>query len=270
MANGPTYLDNILEYHRKRAQDDVRPIEKLRRTAEVMKSTKDFNSALSRPGLLSLIAEVKRRSPSKGDIDIDLDPLELSAEYEQCGASAISVLTDQEFFGGSLDDLEQVSSARNIPVLRKDFTVCERDIYQARISGADAVLLIVSALDKCQLLDYYQIVSGLGMSALIEVHDEHELEVALEVGVKIVGVNQRDLYSFDVDPTLAERLVSLIPINVTKVAESGILLPGQADSLAACGYDSVLIGQALVQSSNRQEFITAVLSSPKRTLGEYS
>lgn len=195
---------------------------------------------------LAVIAEIKRRSPSKGALSLDLDPAELGQAYERGGASCLSVLTDEEFFGGSVIDLQAAWSATALPVLRKDFTISEHDIADARLMGADAVLLIVAALDARELIALHELAVEIGLDVLVEVHDEPELEVALEAGATLIGVNQRDLVTFEVDHERAERVARAIPDDVVKVAESGVRGADDARRLAAVGYDAVLVGETLV------------------------
>jgi indole-3-glycerol phosphate synthase len=205
---------------------------------------------------MAVIAEIKRRSPSKGDLAPDLVPAALAKAYAEGGADCLSVLTDREFFGGSPDDLvEARAAAVDVPVLRKDFTVSEADIYDARAMGADAVLLIVAALIQGELAKFLQLAHDLGMAALVEVHDAPELERALDVGAKLVGVNQRDLRVFEVDRERAERLAEVIPPGVVKVAESGIRDASDVERLAACGYDAVLVGESLVTSPDAAQAV---------------
>jgi indole-3-glycerol phosphate synthase len=200
---------------------------------------------------MAVIAEIKRRSPSKGDLAPDLVPAVLAKAYADGGADCLSVLTDQEFFGGSNDDLAEARvAAVDVPLLRKDFTVSEADVYDARAMGADAVLLIVAALVEGELSKFLQLAHRLEMAALVEVHDEAELQRALDAGAKLVGVNQRDLRTFEVDRARAERLAEAIPPGVVKVAESGIGSAEDVDRLAACGYDAILVGESLLRSSD--------------------
>jgi len=197
---------------------------------------------------MGLIAEVKRRSPSKGELAPDLVPAVLAKAYAEGGADCLSVLTDVEFFGWSADDLTEARAACDLPVLRKDFTVGEADVYDARAMGADAVLLIVAALSQAELSLLRQLANELEMAALVEVHDEEELQRALDAGAKMVGVNQRDLRTFEVDTARAERLAAAMPPGVVKVAESGIRDAADVSRLAASGYDAILVGESLVTS----------------------
>jgi indole-3-glycerol phosphate synthase len=200
--------------------------------------------------LVAVIAEVKRRSPSKGPLFPDLDPAELARAYERGGAACLSVLTDQEFFGGSPDDLRRARDAVDRPVLRKDFTVSLRDVVDARLMGADAVLLIVAALSDSELRDFHQLAVDVGLDVLVEIHDEPELERALEAGATLVGVNQRDLVTFDVDTDRAVRMAPQMPGGVVRVAESGITGAEDAATLAEAGYHAVLVGESLVTSGD--------------------
>lgn len=199
---------------------------------------------------LTVIAEVKRRSPSKGDIAIDLDPGALAEEYARGGAACVSVLTDGPHFGGSSADLAAARGA-GLPILRKDFTVDERDVLDARLMGADAVLLIAAVLSDSELRQFMEVAAEMRLDALVEVHDEAELGRALEIGATLVGVNQRDLRTFTVDMQRAERLGALMPADVVAVAESGITGAADARRAAAAGYSAVLVGEHLVRAADR-------------------
>lgn len=199
---------------------------------------------------MSVIAEIKRRSPSKGDLAPDLDPALLAKAYVTGGAAALSVLTDEEFFGGSVADLAAARAAIDVPVLRKDFTVSDVDVCDARVMGADAVLLIVAALSDEELARFHRLALELGLDALVEVHDGDELDRALAIEPALVGVNQRDLKTFDVDRELAARLAERIPDGVVKVAESGIRDGADVARLRDAGYDAVLVGESLVTSDD--------------------
>ncbi len=253
-----TYLQKILDLHRLNAKNDKRSFELLYEEASRTGPTRGFKKELTRHSEkgIAVIAEIKRRSPSKGDLFANLDPGALAAEYESGGAAAISVLTDKENFGGSDKDLIEASKSVKIPVLRKDFTVDQRDICDARIMGADAVLLIVSALDRYELKDFIELSIELDMDPLVEVHDEKELEQALSVEAKLIGVNQRDLKSFEVDPLKATALMSKIPESVTAVAESGIDGGESARNLMRVGYSALLVGELLVKSNDRMKTLS--------------
>ena len=204
---------------------------------------------------VAVIAEVKRRSPGAGAIDPGLDPLRLSAEYEAGGACAISVLTDAMWFGGSLDDLQAVREAGDVPVLRKDFVIDEVQVTEARAAGADMVLLIVRILEPALLRDLRAMIHDLGMTALVEVHDEWEVDAALEAGAGLVGVNNRDLAVFETDLAVTERLARYVPGDVLLVSESGIRDRDDVARVAAAGADAVLVGEALVRSGSPGELV---------------
>jgi indole-3-glycerol phosphate synthase len=258
-----TYLDRILDVHRAAAAIDNRPLDELVARAAGAPQPRPFRRALLEAASheLAVIAEVKRRSPSKGDLRADLDPAELARRYEQGGAACLSVLTDETFFGGSADDLRAARAACSRPVLRKDFTVSERDVCDARLMGADCVLLIVAALSDIELGRLHRLARDLGMDALVEIHDEAELDRALGVGADLVGVNQRDLVTFEVDTERALRLAELLPGEVVRVAESGIGGPDDAAVLHGAGYHAVLVGESLVRSADPAGAVAALRSA---------
>ena len=245
-----TYLERILERHREVAAADRRALAPLLDAVGDTPPTRGFRGALFDRDSLGVISEIKRRSPSKGDLNTALDPAALAAAYERGGAACLSVLTDEEFFGGSADDLRAARSACALPVLRKDFTVCEHDVVDARLMGADCVLLIVAALDPSQLNDLHALAVEIGLDVLVEINGEHELEHALAAGSTLIGVNQRDLVTFEVDHDRAERMGGIIPGSAVKVAESGVRNGDDARRLYAAGYDAVLVGETLVTSSD--------------------
>lgn len=196
---------------------------------------------------MAVISEVKRRSPSKGDLFRDLNPAELARQYERGGASCVSVLTDTDWFGGSVGDLQTARAAVSLPVLRKDFTVHRHDVLDARTMGADCVLLIAAALDDTELADCHSLATEVGLDVLVEVHDERELERALAVEATLIGVNQRDLVTFEVDTERAVRMAPLMPAGVVRVAESGVRNADDVSVLGNAGYHAVLVGESLVQ-----------------------
>ncbi len=245
-----TYLDRILDRHRAAAAEDTRHVDRFTAAIADLEPARDFRSALSGRKKLGVIAEIKRRSPSKGELNTDLDPIEMARTYERGGASCISVLTDSLHFGGSVSDLQMARMACSLPVLRKDFTVSEMNVVDARLMGADCVLLIVAALDGAELTSFHQLAIEIGMDVLVEVHDEAELERALDLGATLIGVNQRDLVTFEVDHERAVRLAGEIPDTAVGVAESGVRGPQDARALEAAGYDAVLVGETLVTSED--------------------
>lgn len=253
-----TYLDRILDAHRAAADADTRSVEDLRDQASSVGVARGFTAALAAADGLGVISEVKRRSPSKGDLFADLDPAALAADYAAGGATCLSVLTDVEWFGGSVEDLQAARGAVGIPVLRKDFTVSEADVCDARIMGADAVLLIAAALDDAELAAFHQLATEIGLDALVEIHDEPELERALSVGATLIGVNQRDLVTFEVDTDRAVRMAPQMPAGVIRVAESGVRGVPDAARLQEAGYHAVLVGETLVTSGDPQVAVSAL------------
>jgi indole-3-glycerol phosphate synthase len=197
-----------------------------------------------------VVAELKRRSPSAGDIDPGLDAASRAAAYEAGGAAAVSILTESEHFGGSLADLSAARAAVGLPVLRKDFVLHPAQIWQARAHDADAVLLIAAVLDDRRLSELVETATGAGMAALVEVHTAEEAQRAGAIGASLVGVNNRDLATFRVDLSVAERLRAELPDGAVAVAESGVSSPEGAARMAAAGYDAVLVGEALVRAAD--------------------
>jgi len=245
-----TYLDRILERHREVAAAETRRIDDLHQEARALGPTRGFRAALAGGGDLGVIAEIKRRSPSKGDLQVGLDPADLAAMYERGGASCLSVLTDEEFFGGSVGDLRAARRSCSLPVIRKDFTVSEHDVLDARIMGADCILLIAAALEPNELAALHRLALDVGLDVLVEIHDERELEHALAADATLIGVNQRDLVTFQVDHERALRMAGVIPDDAVKVAESGVRGRSDAERLRAAGYDAVLVGETLVTSAD--------------------
>jgi indole-3-glycerol phosphate synthase len=260
----PSYLADILAAHRADARDDHRDPDEMADHAATMAPPRDFTGALRASGI-SCIAEVKRRSPSKGDLDPGLQPDLVAKEYVAGGAACLSVLTDERFFGGSIDDLVAARDASGLPVLRKDFTVQEADVVDARLMGADAVLLIAAALDDEELARFQARADALGLAALVEVHDEAELDRALAAGARLVGVNQRDLRTFTVDQDRAAALAAHIPADVVAVAESGIRDGAEARRLADAGYDAILVGETLVRAPDRAAALRTLIGHPVAT-----
>ena len=209
----------------------------------------DAHSFLSR-NEMNVIAEVKRSSPSKGNLAPITDPAALAEKYQEAGAAAVSVLTEQRRFGGSLADLDAVRSRIEIPILRKDFMVDEYQFLEARAHGADIVLLIVAALSKSQLKDFYDLATELGMASLIEVHTQSELESAMDISPRIVGVNSRNLKTLEVSASVFEELIPAIPSTVIRVAESGISTRADVAQAQKAGATAILVGESLVKSGD--------------------
>ena len=253
-------LDEICAH--KRGEVDAakasKPVRQLREEIESAAAPRPFRDALRQEGI-SLIAEIKRASPTKGVILEDIDPANLAALYEQSHARAISILTDKKYFNGTLEDFVKVQKAVHLPCLRKEFIIDEYQIYEARAAGADAVLLITRILDDTQLEEYLGLVERLGMSALVETDSEAEIDRALTVGAHIVGINNRDLTTFEVDINKTLELRKRVPGGNVLVSESGIRTREDVRRLEDGGIDAVLIGEALVTSSNIQAKILELL-----------
>jgi len=255
------YLDSILASHREAAAADTRSLDALIDEASALEPARGFVEALRAAPTLGVIAEIKRRSPSKGDLNLELDPAELSSAYADGGAACCSVLTDAQYFGGSVADLQAVRAAVDVPVLRKDFTVSAHDVVDARLMGADCVLLIVAALEDAELADFHALATEIGLDALVEVHDEAEAERAMAINGRLIGVNQRDLMTFEVDTERAARVASSLPPNVVRVAESGIGGPDDIPALIAAGFDAVLVGESLVKHSGPSSGVRALIDA---------
>lgn len=217
--------------------------------AEAASAPAGFEQSLRAPGL-SVIAEVKRRSPSRGTIDADLDPVAQAREYESGGAAAISVLTEPHYFAGSPEDLVLVKEHANVPVIRKDFIVDPVQVVHAKAMGADAILLIVACLSDTDLTRLLADADSWGLDVLVEAHTSDEARRAMDCGARIVGVNNRDLATFDVDLATAETIAAGLPEGIVRVAESGIWTVRDARRMRDAGFDAVLVGEALVRSSD--------------------
>ena len=252
-----TYLDRIVARHRELAAADRRPLDDARAMAPI----RGFADALEGLAHLAVIAEIKRRSPSKGDLHPHLDPALLATDYARGGASCLSVLTDEDSFGGSVADLQTARAACALPVLRKDFTVDERDVLDARLMGGDCLLLIAAALEPEELIGFHALALEVGLDVLVEIHGEEELEVALAAGATMIGVNQRDLITFQVDHQRAVRMAGVVPDHVIKVAESGVRDRADAATLHAAGYHAVLVGESLVTAPDPAAAVAELTSA---------
>ena len=239
----------------------VRSLEQVEADALAQAPALDAVAALAPADRVKIIAEVKRASPSRGQLAPIIDPAALAVSYQTGGASAISVLTEGRRFGGSLDDLEQVRAAVEIPVLRKDFIAEPYQVFEARAAGADLVLLIVAALEQATLHHLHGLIRELGMTALVETHSADEVERALDLGASVVGVNARNLSTFELDRDLFGSLADSIPSGVIRIAESAVLEPADVAHYRAAGADVVLIGEALVKGDDPvatlEEFLAA-------------
>jgi indole-3-glycerol phosphate synthase len=241
----------------------IRSLDQVEAAALARPSALDAVTALSPGHRVKIIAEVKRASPSRGPLAEIADPASLAVSYETGGASAISVLTEQRKFLGTLADLEAVRGAVGIPVLRKDFIADPYQVFEARAAGADLVLLIVAALSQPQLAELKELIEQLGMTALVETHSAEEVERALEVGASIVGVNARNLTTFELDRDLFAELAGSIPSGVIRVAESAVKEPADVARYRAAGADVVLVGEALVTGGDPVETLESFLSAGK-------
>ncbi|WP_037041802.1 indole-3-glycerol phosphate synthase TrpC [Pseudonocardia halophobica] len=258
----PSVLDSIVEGVREdlAAREAAVDFAEIKRRAAAAAPPKDVMAALNEPGV-GVIAEVKRRSPSKGALATIPDPAVLAKAYAENGARVISVLTEQRRFGGSLDDLAAVRAAVDVCVLRKDFVVTPYQVHEARAYGADLVLLIVAALEQPVLESLLDRVESLGMTALVEVHTEEEADRALEAGAKVIGVNARDLKTLEVDLGIFGRLAPGLPNDVLRVAESGVRGPGDLLTYAGWGADAVLVGEGLVTSGDPGAAVRALVAA---------
>lgn len=235
----------------------------IRAQADEAPPPRGFEASLRRPGEVAVVAEFKRRSPSAGDINPYAQAAGVASVYASAGAAAISVLTDGRYFGGSLDDLRSAKDAVGVPVLRKDFTLDPVQLYEARAAGADAVLLIVRALGDARLRELLELSAELGLGALVEAHDEEELGRALEAGARIVGVNARDLATFEVDLERSLSLIEALPSDVAAVAESGIRSAENAAAAGSAGADAVLVGGWLM-AGDPAAGVEALVGHPRR------
>ncbi len=252
-------LNSIIEGVLEDVQKRIIPISQLRDQLQSAPELRNAYAALSREPM-RLIAEVKRSSPSKGELAVIADPVSLAKSYQEGGADVISVLTEERRFKGSISDLISIRAAIEIPVLRKDFIVTEFQVYESRILGADLMLLIVAGLSKSELIDFYQLATELGMDVLVEVHDLNEAEIAVNIGSKIIGVNCRNLKSLEINSRSFELILPQLPASVLKVAESGISNREQVIAVQDLGAKAVLIGETLVKTGNPVHTIKELLN----------
>jgi indole-3-glycerol phosphate synthase len=236
------------------------PLEQIKQLALEAPPPLDAYAALRAPGV-GVIAEVKRASPSKGPLAEIPDPAELAREYAAGGARCVSVLTEKRWFGGSLDDLVAVRTAVDVPVLRKDFIVSSYQVHEARAHGADLVLLIVAALEQNTLSGLLDRIESLGMTALVEVHDEEETDRALAAGARVIGINARDLRTLEVDRSVFERIAPGLPNSVVKIAESGVRGPHDLIRYASAGADAVLVGEGLVTQKSPRDAVAELVTA---------
>lgn len=257
-----TVLDKILAQKQAELARAQGQFADTRTKAESATPARPFKAALHR-ATVALIAEVKKASPSKGILVPNFDPAGIASVYATNGAAAISVLTDEQFFEGSLEHLRVVRETVHLPVLRKDFIIDPHQVYEARAANADAVLLIVMALEDHQMRDLHSLISELGMAALVEVHNEAEVERSLKIGATLIGINNRDLRTFHEDLNTTARLARLIPSEVTLVAESAIRSPEDVRRMGECGAHAVLVGEGLIRAGDMAEQVR-LFSSQRR------
>jgi indole-3-glycerol phosphate synthase len=256
----PDILSRIVEQKRAGLGAVRARLAELERRAEArMASRRDFRAALAGRSP-AVIAEIKKASPSKGTLASAVEPAAVARAYERGGAAALSVLTDEEFFHGSLNDLEAARQAVTLPALRKDFTIADAHVVEAAAAGADAILLIAAILTAGEMRRLRELAARFAMAALVEVHQEEELEAALDSGADIVGVNNRNLHSFDVDLETSLRLAERIPDGIVKVSESGIHSAADVARLRAAGFDAFLVGEHLMRSPDPAAALRALLS----------
>ena len=259
----PTVLDEIIDGVRQdlAVRTAQVPLDELKARVQRAAPALDADAALRAGEGVKVIAEVKRTSPSKGALAIIADPAGLAVDYAAGGASVISVLTEQRRFGGSLQDLVAVRAAVNIPVLRKDFMVSSYQLWEARAYGADVILLIVAALDQPTLVGLRERAESLGMTALVEVHDEAETDRAVAAGARVIGINARNLKTLEVDRGTFARLAPRVPPGIVKVAESGVRGPHDVIEYAQAGASAVLVGEALVIGGRPREAVADLIAA---------
>jgi len=253
-----TALDSIIEGVLEDVKARQVPLSQLRERLDSAPPLRGACNALRKSGT-HVISEVKRSSPSKGELADIPSPGKLAKQYEEGGASIVSVLTEQRRFKGSIKDFEEVRSAVEIPILRKDFIVTEFQVIESRIMGADLLLLIVAGLSQSQYEDYYQMATELGMDVLVEVHNHEELERAFAIHPAVVGVNSRNLKTLELDPTIFDELIPEIPADVVRVAESGISQRHEVEHIEMLGANAILVGETLVRSGNPAQAISRLL-----------
>jgi len=255
-------LEEIVARTRERVAEEsaLRPVDELQFFAELAPPPRSFADALARPGGVNVIAEHKRRSPSRGAIREDLEPADVARGYEKAGAAALSVLTDEPFFGGRIEHLVAARAATGVPVLRKDFVVDPWQVWEARAAGADAVLLIVAALEDDELSSLIALAGEAGLDALVEVHDHGELDRALGAGARIVGVNNRNLKTLEVSLDTALTLSAAIPDDVVAVAESGIKTGDDIRRLREAGFAAFLVGERLMSAPDPGAALRSLLA----------
>jgi indole-3-glycerol phosphate synthase len=259
-STSDSFLSRVVSHKRReiaRAKQ-LLPLAELERRARAQIAPRDFRRALAGGENIAVIAEMKKASPSAGILRENFDPKQLAKNYSENGAAALSILTDAEFFNGHLEHLQQARAASALPLLRKDFLLEPYQVIEARAHGADAVLLIVSILDRSQLFELLSVAVELGMQALVETHNAAELDRALLAGADIIGINNRDLQTLEVALETTERLAKLIPRSCVRVAESGITSRQDVERMVACGMDAVLVGSHLMRQPDPGKALSAL------------
>lgn len=257
-------LEKIIETKSLEVKNLKRHLKNLLLESEKVSPPRDFLNSLMSDDLVGVIAEIKRRSPGAGAIRPKLNPVSLATNYESSGAVALSILTDTKYFGGSLKDLREVRDFVGLPILRKDFIIDESQIYESLVSGADAILLIVSVLDDEQLRDYREMAESLGMAALIEAHDLSEVERGLSAGASLLGINNRNLKTFDTNLKTTIDLIREIPPEVVLVSESGVHSKEDVSMLGEAGVDAVLVGESLLRKDDPGKGVRNLSGQDKR------
>jgi indole-3-glycerol phosphate synthase len=246
-----------------RAQKKL-PFAALQQMAQTQAAPRDFRQALTSGKTIAVIAEMKKSSPSAGMLRENFNPAGLTESYAANGAAALSILTDEKFFGGNLANLQKARAVCALPILRKDFILNQYQIWEARVFGADAILLIVAMLDRTQLFELLLAAAETGVQALVEVHNEAELDRALLAGANLIGINNRDLRTFEVTLETTERLSKLIPASCVRVAESGIKSRRDVERMAACGVDAILVGSHLMRQADPGQALVELTGVPRR------
>jgi indole-3-glycerol phosphate synthase len=255
-------LDEIITYKKEELerQKGERSLSDLKSRLPDLAPIRNFKEAISRPNRINIIAEIKKASPSAGVIRKEFDPVEIAGTYASSGASAISVLTDEKFFQGSVNFLSQIKAEVDLPLLRKDFVIDEYQIYQSRLKGADAILLIVSVLDREKLKEFIGLAHFLGLDCIVEIHNIDELNQALETDAKIIGINNRDLRTFEVNLDTTLKLAKHIPQDRIIISESGIRSREDIVRLKEKGVSAFLIGEALIKEDNISQKLKKLLA----------
>ncbi len=256
-------LDEIIQNKKLEIEKakNVLPIRTLLSSINFLPTKSSFSNAISRPGKISLIAELKKKSPSAGTIFNYYNPLKIAGEYIRSGARALSILTDDKYFGGSLEDIAIVKSRNNISVLRKDFIIDKYQVFESKYHGADAILLIARILDEKELETFLYLTREIGLDALVEVHNEEEAKRAVNVGADIIGINNRNLDTLEVNLKITEKIINVLPKNVTIVSESGIKTHDDMEYLQKLGVNAVLIGESFLKSGNIPSKVTEIMGT---------